>query len=210
MISGFGWMMKRQVAKQADWNLSMVVNLRERGGIHGFSCVEDETSGLGLFGNALTSVVARLPPSSHDQMRISDVGDAAIAIRQSFSKKLGEIEDLLVLSRAGTASPKGDQRACFSSTSWMQFPLWDINFGDGDSSVDEQKLHHGILDGFYGRPSYALPKGDTYSSIIVPNSSGGCTYKMLAPTREVQSILQLHEIMSKEFLLWEKEKLTVK
>ncbi|KAL3930695.1 MAG: hypothetical protein SGARI_004408, partial [Bacillariaceae sp.] len=86
MITAFGWIMKRHIANQQDWNLSMVVNLRNRGEIDGFSCLKDNGLGLGLFGNALTSVVARLPPSGKDEMNIFEIGDAAIAIRRSFIK----------------------------------------------------------------------------------------------------------------------------
>jgi hypothetical protein len=204
MITAFGWIMKRYIANQPEWNLSMVVNLRSRGEIYGFSCLEDESIGLGVLGNALTSIVAKLPPSHHEEMNISEVGDAAIAIRQSFTKKLANVQDLLILSQSGRAKHAGDQGSCFSTTSWMQFPLWDISFCDKVGIMDGN-VPPGNLAGFYGRPSYPLPTGDTYSSIIVPNFSGGCTYKLLAPTRHVQSILQLHKIVSEQFLQWERE-----
>ena len=45
-------------------NLSIVVNfLRDRGGIDGFGLLDDASSGIGLFGNALTSVVASISRS---------------------------------------------------------------------------------------------------------------------------------------------------
>ena len=164
--------------------------------------------GLGLFGNALTSIVAKLPPSSQDEMSISEIGDAAIAIRQSFAK-LATIEDQLLLSQSGRPKQSGDQGACFSTTSWMQFPLWDINFSDDNDQMSEVDglvvAPPGTLAGFYGRPSYPLPVGDTYSSIIVPHSTGGCIYKLLAPTSQVQRILELHQEMSEHFLQWERD-----
>jgi hypothetical protein len=55
MITAFGWIMKWYNANQLNWNLSMVSNLCNTGEIYSFSCLEDESSGLGHFGNALTS-----------------------------------------------------------------------------------------------------------------------------------------------------------
>lgn len=200
MITAMGWMIKRHIAGKSEWNLSMVVNLRSRGGINDFGCLEDPSIGVGVFGNALTNIVAKLPPSTNRDISMPEVGDAAVAIRQSLTKKMADIQGLQTLSRSGRAFQASDQGYCFSSTSWMQFPLWDISFrddGDGQQS--------GCLDGFYGRPSYPLPTGDTYSSIIVPSRCGGCTYKLLAPTRHVQSILTLHQNISTQFLAWARE-----
>lgn len=131
---------------------------------------------------------------------MDEIGDAALAIRHALEERMRDVPDLLALSQAGKASQAQDQMSCFSSTSWRQFPLWEINFGgDGKSSTDAPAEP---LFGFYGRPSYALSVGDTYSSILVPSHCGGCTYKLLAPSRQVQSILTLHSDLSAMFLSW--------
>ena len=201
MITAMGWLIKRRIAEKLEWNLSMVVNLRNRGGIDDFGCIKDSSVGTGVFGNALTSVVAKLPPSTNQDITMTHVCNAAIAIRQSLIKKMAKVEDMQYISRSGGGAVQGsNQGACFSSTSWMQFSLWDISFG-----TDSITREGGRLSGFYGRPSYPLPVGDTYSSINVPGRKGGCTYKLLAPTRRIQSILALHESISKQFLNWARE-----
>ena len=210
MVTAFGWMIKREVSKKYGWNLSMVVNLRNRGGINAFSCVEDDKGRDGCFGNALTSVVAKLPPSRLETCDISSggqanmvgqVGDAALSIRQSLAEDMVDIGDRLSLSRIGLAPQAANQGDCFSTTSWRQFPIWDIDFGN--DYKHNGGANAGGLCGFYGRPSHKLPKGDTYSSVIVPSGDGGCNYKLLAPTRFVQSILQMHRNLSSSFLTWE-------
>ena len=153
----------------------------------------------------------QIPPSSttnteEDNVTIARICKAAVAIRKALSKKLANVKDLQTFSRSGRAldvQATEDQGQCFSSTSWMQFPLWDISFND--CIDDGQQQSTGLLDGFYGRPSYPLPMGDTYSSINVPSRSGGCTSKILAPTRQAQSILALHQNISLQFLEWARE-----
>ena len=199
MITAAGWLMKRHIANKSEWNLSIVVNLRNREGIDGFGCLEDPSTGMGVFGNALTSVVAKLPPSIRKDISPSDIGNAAASIRASLTEKMANVQDLQILSKSGRPAQVTDQGNCFSSTSWMQFPLWDISFSD-----DKQQL--GQLCGFYGKPSYPLPIGDTYSSITVPRRCGGCTLKLLAPTRQVKSIVALHENISRKFLNWASER----
>ena len=212
MITAVGWyLMKRRIAQKPDWNLAMVVNLRSRGGIHDFDCVKSPTVGLGVLGNCLTSVVAKLPPSStNNDVTMTDICHAATSIRESLTKKMGEVNDLQTLSLSGRPAQVPNQGNCFSSTSWMQFPLWDIRFsnhddGSADSASGDGQYSSGSLDGFYGRLSHPLPLGDTYSSINVPSRSGGCTYKLLAPTRQVQSIRLLHKDISLQFLDWARE-----
>jgi hypothetical protein len=198
LITAMGWMMKRSISDKLDWNLSMVVNLRKRGGIDDFGCLEDASLGIGVFGNALTSVVAKFPACKDKDITMAKICNAALAIRQSLTKKMARIEDLQMLSLSGKAVQASNQASCFSSTSWMQFPLWDsIKFSDNALA--------GGLDGFYGRPSYPLPHGDSYSSINAPSRLGGCTYKLLAPKRHVQSILSLHKRISSQFLTWAKD-----
>mmetsp|Transcript_21971 Transcript_21971/g.53159 ORF Transcript_21971/g.53159 Transcript_21971/m.53159 type:complete len:564 (+) Transcript_21971:127-1818(+) len=198
MITAMGWMIKRCIAEKPEWSLSMVVNLRSRGGIDAFSCLEDSSIGEGVFGNALTSVVVKFPPSADKDLTMDQICNAAIAIRQSLTNNMANVKDLQALSRSGRAGQMANQGACFSSTSWMQFRLCDIRFSEGHES--------GCLGGFYGRPSYPLPTGETYSSINVPSCNGGCTYKLLAPSRKVQSILSLHQSISVQFLTWAREK----
>lgn len=197
MITAMGWLLKRRISKRPEWNLSMVVNLRSRGGIHDFSSIEDSSTGSGVFGNALTSVVATLPPScnsSSEDISMDQIFNAAVAIRQALTKKMAKVDNLQTLSLSGRSADTSNQGSCFSSTSWMQFPIWDISFTDDDQKPD--------CLGFYGRPSYPLPVGDTYSSINVPSRDGGCTQKLLAPSREIQSILALHQNISAKFLAW--------
>ncbi|KAL7479676.1 hypothetical protein ACHAW6_005413 [Cyclotella cf. meneghiniana] len=202
MITAMGWLIKRHVARKPEWNLSMVVNLRNRGGIDGFGSLENSSIGEGVFGNALASVIAKLPPSSNEDISMAQVCDAAVAIRKALNKKLAKVEDLQILSRSGRAVNASYQGECFSSTSWMQFPLWHISFNDNHQS--------GGLHGFYGRPSFPLPVGDTYSSINVPRQGGECTYNLLAPSRQVQSILALHRSLAAEFLRWNSDQVANK
>jgi hypothetical protein len=203
MITAMGWMVKRRSAERLEWNLSMVVNLRSRGGVEGFGRLDDPTIGVGVFGNALTSVVAELPRSNAAEgITMAEVCDAASAIRESLARHMPHIEDRRILSLLGEATQTPDQGRCFSTTSWRQFSIWDISFDDDDFVGEGQHRAVGLLDGFYGRPSYPLPVGDTYSSVVVPSRCGGCTYKLLAPSRRVQSILTLHRDISEQFLEW--------
>jgi len=196
MITAMSWLIKRRISNRHDWNLSMVVNLRNRGGIHAFSCLEDSSVGIGVFGNALTCVVAKLPHSSGTNLiSMTEIYQAAVSIRKALIEKMAIVEDLQIQSRNGTAAASQNQDACFSSTSWMQFPLWDICFED-----DGKRLGH--LHGFYGRPSFPLPYGDMYSSINIPNRDSGCILQILAPKRQVQSVLALNRGISAEFLNW--------
>ena len=206
MITAFGWMIKRHISTEKEWNISMVVNLRNRGhvdgqgGVNDFSSVRDGAGSEGIFGNALTSIVAELPRSIDQTISMEEVGDAALAIRHALQTRMGDVPALLALSQSGNAARAPSQGSCFSSTSWRQFPLWDINFG----CVDATDMPGEPMFAFYGRPSYALPAGDTYSSVLVPSQCGGCTYKMLAPSRQVQPILKLHSDLSQLFLSWAK------
>ena len=206
MITAFGWMIKRHISTEREWNISMVVNLRNRGqvdgqgGVNDFSSVRDGDGSDGTFGNALTNIVAELPKSDEQTISMEEVGDAALAIRNALQTRMGDVHELLALSQSGNAAHAQSQGSCFSSTSWRQFPLWDINFG----RVDATDVPGEPMLAFYGRPSYALPAGDTYSSVIVPSQCGGCTYKMLAPSRQVQPILKLHSDLSQLFLSWAK------
>ncbi|KAL3808792.1 hypothetical protein ACHAXA_011176 [Cyclostephanos tholiformis] len=202
MISAMGWMIKRRTAERMEWNLSTVVNLRSRGGIDGFGNLDDPTIGIGVFGNALTSVVAELPPSNGEDITMAEVSDAANAIRESLTRFMADIHDRRALSLLENATQTPDQGRCFSTTSWRQFSIWDISFGDDDVDEGKESSAAGLLDDFYGRPSYPLPVGDTYSSVAVPSRGGGCTYKLLAPSRRVQSILTLHREISAQFLEW--------
>lgn len=204
MISAMGWMIKRRTAERLEWNLSMVVNLRDRGGIDGFGMLDDASSGIGLFGNALTSVVAALPRSDVGMdMTMTEVFAAATAIRGALIRDMDTVQDRQISSLMGIISQAPDQRGCFSTTSWMQFhALWDINF-DNDDNCDSQALRDRTLDGFCGRPTYPLPVGNTYSSIAAPSRNGGCTYSLLAPSRQVKMILTLHKKITTKFIIWQ-------
>jgi hypothetical protein len=107
------------------------------------------------------------------------------------------VQDRQISSLMGTIAQAPDQRDCFSTTSWMQLhALWDITF-DNDDIGDNLAVRDGTLHGFCGRPTYPLPVGNTYSSIAVPSRNGGCTYSLLAPPRQVKSILNLHKMIDK-------------
>lgn len=202
MISALGWMIKRRIAERLEWNLSMVVNLRNRGGIDGFGLLDDASSGIGLFGNALTSVVAVLPPSDIGvDMTMTEVFAAATAIRGALTRDMRTVQDRKISSLMGSISYAPDQRDCFSTTSWMQFhAIWEINF-DNDDNCDNVAVRDGTLDVFCGRPTYPLPFGNTYSSIVVPSRNGGCTYSLLAPSRHAKEILQLHKMITTKFII---------
>ena len=204
MISALGWMIKRRTAERLEWNLSMVVNLRDRGVIEGFGMLDDASSGIGLFGNALTSVVAALPRSEVGvDMTMTEVFAAATAIRGALTRDMETVQDRQISSLMGTISQAPDQRDCFGTTSWMQFrALWSINF-DNDDNSDNLEEREGSLDGFCGRPTYPLPVGNTFSSIIVPSRNGGCTYTLLAPSRQVKEILLLHKMITTKFIIWQ-------
>lgn len=142
LITAMGWMIKRSVSEKPDWNLSMVVNLRKRGGIDDFGCLEDPNLRAGVLGNALTSVVAKVPASDGRDITLVEICNAAMAIRKSLTKKMSKIEELQSLSRSGRAAQASNQGSCFSNTSWMQFPLWgSIRFSDKEDNS-------GSLDGF--------------------------------------------------------------
>jgi hypothetical protein len=202
MISAMGWMIKRRTADRMEWNLSVVVNLRSRGGIDGFGDLDDPTMGTGVFGHALTSVVAELPESNGGDITMAEVSDAANAIRESLTRYMAGIHDRRALSLLGNSISAPDQGRCFSTTSWRQFSIWDISFGDDDVGEGQESSAAGLLDDFYGRPSYPLPVGETYSSVVVPGRGGGCTYTLLAPSIRVETILSLHRDISAQFIEW--------
>jgi len=206
----------------------MVVNLRNRGNIDAFCRLDDSEGIRGLFGNALYNVVASLPPptlldddrsteeivdsdsgsnidsNEEQQTSLEGVAAAAVAIRQSLldGTSDADISERLSLSRMGHPAQPASLDGCFSTTSWRQFGIWDDIIFCGNQQQPSEGPSSGGLIGFHGNPSHSLPLGQTYSSVIVPDSCGGCTYTMLAPTRQIQSVLRLHEEMKADFLAW--------
>lgn len=182
MVTAFGWMMKRHLSKQWDYNISMVINLRGRSDVK-------QT----LFGNGITHVVASMPPSTPfafekngDETR--KVGfskhtlcQAAKAIREALQFGFKELPDALVQSRMGRATPApSNSTKSFSTTSWGQFPLYRVRFG-------LEKLAD-----FHGHPSHPLPPGRTFSSVITPRSDGGVWYEMFVPSDQASRTRRLH------------------
>jgi hypothetical protein len=157
MVTAFGWLMKRHLSQNLDWNISMVVNLRGRGDVQNFSAVNDAAGQAGLFGNGITSITACFLPSSlHFPVRdrensskdenvqqtpheyngkegkrytsLADVSAAASAIRTALIQGVADIPRRMALSRMGMKQHASYQGSSFSTTSWSSFPLWDISF----------------------------------------------------------------------------------
>lgn len=197
--------------------MSIVVNLRGRGGVDEFSCIDNAMGIDGVFGNAITNVIAKIPArvlinegdgcsssSTTDAATItlSEVSSAAFIIRETLAAGVHEIPTRILMSKLGRAVSSdssgdgsiGGNIGSFATTSWQQFPLWDIQFSDDDVG--------GRLVGFHGHPSYPLPEGDTFSSVVVPERDGGLTCQLLAPSNRVEQALSIHETLSRHFLDW--------
>ena len=221
MLTGFGWLIKRELSGRIDWNISVVVNLRGRAGLdvknfHSFEKGKSDKEN-GVFGNAITNIIAMMPsspknessvPFTKEKMKVStlpvlqatldDVALAARAIRKALLSGLEEIPDQLTLSRMGKViTPRTGNDRAFSTTSWIQFPLWDsISFSKDDK-----------LLGFYGLPIHPLPLNqDTYASVIVPTKSGGCMYNLLMPSHQADEARVFHRNLCVLFLEWEEER----
>lgn len=183
MVTAFGWMMKRQLSENWDYNISMVVNLRGR------SSVKPT-----LFGNGITHVVATMPPcqplahQQHKDGRGAVMADtlcqSAKAIREALQLGLAQVPESLLLSQMGrAAAAPSNSINSFSTTSWGQFPLYQVRFA------------RERLAGFHGHPSHPLPPGRTFSSVITPRSDGGFWYEMFVPSDMACQTRQLHAEM---------------
>lgn len=191
LVTGFGWLLKCKLSGQ-DWSISMVVNLRGRSGVDAFSDVHDKLGEEGVFGNGITNVIAQLPS---DWMRTSamgksDVSSAARSIRRALTKGLEDVGDRVSLSRMGRAAARSVGPS-FATTSWHQFPVWNIGFSSNRR-----------LLGFHAHPSHPLPLGPTFSSVIVPEKCGSLTYQLLAPKHTADEAHAIHKAVSDRFLSW--------
>jgi hypothetical protein len=196
MVTAFGWLMKRHLSGNPDWNLSMVVNLRGRSGVDEFSHMDNVNGVEGVFGNGITNIVVRLASTvpqddgSHG-VDLGDISAAAVTIRAALKTGLADVPHRLELSKLGRPAGTPTSSFSFASTSWQHFPVFDISF-----SPD------GKLAAFYGQPSHPLPHGDTFSSIIVPRKCGGHTYQLLTPSNKVEEAKLFHKEICSLFLQW--------
>jgi hypothetical protein len=190
MMTACGWLLKRSLSDEDAYNISMVVNLRGRCGVDAFGDMNNVNESDGLFGNGITNVVAAHPPTT-GSIGMSDIATAAIAIRVALVAGLLEVPDRIAESKRGTPTPAMNSSLAFSTTSWGQFPVWKIRFSE------EQ------LTGFHGHPSFPLPTGRTFSSVISPALTGGCTYKLLLPSDKADEARALHAGICTLFLGWQ-------
>ena len=203
MVTAFGWLLKRSLSRELDYNISIVVNLRGRAGVHAFGDILDEEEkklaipdaveqspiAQGLFGNGITNVVALYPPTT-SSFGIRDITNAALSIRKALQQGLLDIPDRLSQSRLGQAINHVSTASTFATTSWGQFPLWDISFSPNHS-----------VTGFHGHPSHPLPEGkSTYASVIMNTCNGSVLYKLLLPSDQVQEAQQKHQELCQAFL----------
>ncbi|KAI2491182.1 hypothetical protein MHU86_23377 [Fragilaria crotonensis] len=103
MLTAYGWLMKRELSRQIESNVSMVVNLRGRFGI---DAMEDN----GLIGNGITHLTVVMPG------QVTNEADPELRI------------SIDVLGKPPKTSVSGTS---FSTTAWGSFPIWDIEFVKG-------------------------------------------------------------------------------
>jgi hypothetical protein len=189
MVTAFGWLLKRSLSGEDAYNISMVVNVRGRCGVDAFADMDNANERSGLFGNGITNVVAAHPPTT-GFIGILDIATAAIAIRAALVAGLLEVPYRIAESKRGTPTPAMNSSSTFSTTSWGEFQVYKIRFSEEE------------LFGFHGHPSFPLPTGRTFSSVISPASTGGCTYKLLLPSDKVREAREIHERLCTLFLSW--------
>ena len=169
MVSAFGWMLKRHLSGNGDWNLSVVVNLRGQGGVDAFSTADSShnshnnnnnapgndgsaiqhSARQGVFGNGITHVVAALPEMatsaapSMSTSRLDAVSAAARSIRRALAGHAETVASRVTASRMGRIELAPTSLAgggpSFSTTSWGQFPLWEDIGFVGGSGYDNNK-----------------------------------------------------------------------
>lgn len=206
MLTSFGWLMKRHLSQNNNYGLSMVFNLRGR----------SELVDPHFFGNGISHVVAT-QPSTECFFRTNDNeagGDSATAdddivhcfyhtlcsgahsIRGALQSGLADLPQALAASRSGRPLVSESTAHSFSTTNWAQFPLYqNIRFTE-----------HGVLTGFHGHPSYPLPPGRVFASVIVPCPEGGVWYELLLPSDQAQQARDLHSKMTSLCMRWEEER----
>lgn len=190
MVTAFGWLLKRSLSGEDAYSISMVVNVRGRCGVDAFADMDNVNERSGLFGNGITNVVAAHPPTT-GFIGMLDVATAAIAIRAALVAGLSEVPYRIAESKRGTPTPAMNSSSTFSTTSWGEFQVYKIRFSEAE------------LFGFHGHPSFPLPTGRTFSSVISPASTGGCTYKLLLPSDKVHEARKIHGRLCTLFLSWQ-------
>ena len=192
MLTSYGWLLKRHLSKHEDHNLSMVMNLRGRSGV-----------GANLFGNGISHVVASASLRQQNQRDKYDVPSASLlftdtlcldakAIREALQLGLSDLPHALTASQMGRAfTAPSNSTQSFSTTSWGQFPLYQIRFAE----------HR--LSGFHGHPAHPLPEGRTFASVITPCPDGGFWYEMLLPSDQAQEARDKHLEMTAMCMAWE-------
>lgn len=191
MVTAVGWLLKRWLSHEDDWNISVVINLRGR--IHGVGAFTDmATTRTGLFGNAITHVVAQMEPTPHGaELRKRDARKAAHSIRQALQRALLEIPDQIARSRMGKRNDVVASMNTFSTTSWGSLSPWKIRFGNTAA-----------ISGFHGQPAHPLPVGRTFSSVIHKTVDGGCTYELFLPSDQANEARHLHAQLCNSYLDW--------
>jgi Transferase family len=195
MVTAFGWLLKRSLSQRVSWNIAVVVNLRGRCGVSGFIDDDKNCGRSGLFGNAISMVIAKLAPTS-SVVCIQDVRRAAQSIRQALVQGILEIPDRIALSRLGRAVHGMSSIDTFSTTSWGQLSPWKIQFGQNHS-----------VSAFHGQPAHPLPAGCTYSSVIHASQDGGMTYELFLPSDKADGARRLHEELCASYVDWHDEHL---
>jgi hypothetical protein len=187
MVTAFGWLMKRHLSQHSSHSISMVVNLRGRSGV--------STS---MFGNGITHIVATLPTTTYPEDSLGDgdggietLGQAAKSIRSALHLGLSDLSHSLSMSQIGRPNaPPANSTESFSTTSWGQFPLYKVRFGE-----------HALSE-FHGHPSHPLPMGRTFASVITPRPDGGFWYEMLVPSDRAAQAHKMHQEMSALCMQW--------
>lgn len=217
LVTAVCWLCKRRLSRREAWNLAVVVNLRGRCGVGKFANRSQNNDILldgishkvkhqrsGLFGNAITMVVAKLPPTVPTTMpmvglvEMEDVSRAAQSIRQALVQGIEEIPDRMALSRLGKAAGASTPSSMntFSTTSWGQLSPWKIQFSDHGGSRKS-------LLAFHGQPAHPLPVGCTYSSVVHARlDNGEIMYELFLPSKKADEARHLHAQLCSSYLEW--------
>jgi len=188
MLTSYGWLLKRHLSQNYDHNLSIVINLRGRSGVDSV-----------LFGNGISHVVAtHFQPHNYDgldltpeQLFTDSLCLGAKSIRQALQEGLLNLPSALLASQMGRAlAAPSNSTLSFSTTSWGQFPLYRIRFGEHSLAC------------FHGHPAYPLPEGKTFASVITPSPDGACWYEMLLPSDQAQEAHDRHFEMTSMCMDW--------
>jgi len=204
MVTAASWVMKRQLSRQKSWNLSVVVNLRGRCGVGAFGTTtttdgskEEGVGGEGLFGNAISNVVAKLDASA--VFGKTSVRQAAYSIRRALIDGIAnEIPNRMITSRLGqeAVGPPSSINS-FSTTSWRQLEPWKIRFSN----------QH-MVSAFGGQPACPLPVDGSavYSSVLHSRADGdGCTVELFLPSSQVEEAERLHAQLCRSYTDWQQQ-----